>query len=103
LKPDDRRGARNDCWDWSTLSQAAKLGRTAERVYAIGWVVTTLENGRVRTRAYVCFAAAIDGNIAFMDNSRDRNGGIGEALMGQSIRDGYRQKMAYKPSIRKRQ
>jgi hypothetical protein len=38
-----------------------------------------------------------------MDNSRDRNGGIGEALMGQSIRDGYRQKMAYKPSIRKRQ
>jgi aryl-alcohol dehydrogenase-like predicted oxidoreductase len=70
-----------------------ELGRTGERVSAIGiggYHLGKQENPEDSIRL---LRSAIDRGITFMDNCWDYNGGISEVRMGQALRDGYRQKV----------
>ena len=70
-----------------------KLGKTGERVSAIGLggyhigVPATVDDSIKLVRA------AIDRGITFMDNCWDYMNGKCETWMGQGLRDGYRQKV----------
>jgi predicted aldo/keto reductase-like oxidoreductase len=76
------------------ISQYRVLGRTRERVSAIGlggWhlgLPTVDEQLSIRI-----VRTAIDRGINFMDNSWDYNGGASEIRMGKALRDGYRDKV----------
>jgi len=70
-----------------------ELGRTGERVSAIGIGGYHLGKQEDPDESIRLLRAAIDRGITFMDNCWDYNGGISEVRMGQALRDGYRQKV----------
>jgi uncharacterized protein len=70
-----------------------ELGRTGERVSAIGIGGYHLGKQENPDESIRLLRAAIDRGINFMDNCWDYNGGISEVRMGQALRDGYRQKI----------
>jgi aryl-alcohol dehydrogenase-like predicted oxidoreductase len=70
-----------------------KLGRTGERVSAIGvggWHLA-LKGVSERT-AIAIVRTALDSGINFLDNCWDYNDGKSETRMGKALRGGYRQK-----------
>jgi aryl-alcohol dehydrogenase-like predicted oxidoreductase len=69
-----------------------ELGRTDERVSAIGIGGYHLGKQQDPDESIRLLRTAIDRGITFMDNCWDYNGGISEVRMGQALRDGYRQK-----------
>src|SRR5881397_1651822 len=69
------------------------LGRTGERVSAIGLGGWHLGLGRVDEQlSFRIIRMAIDRGINFLDNSWDYNDGASEIRMGKALRDGYRSK-----------
>jgi len=70
-----------------------ELGRTGERVSAIGMGGFHIGKQQDPDESIRLIRAAIDRGITFMDNCWDYNGGISEVRMGQGLRDGYRQKV----------
>jgi uncharacterized protein len=70
-----------------------ELGRTDERVSAIGMGGYHIGKQQDPDESIRLLRAAIDRGITFMDNCWDYNGGISEVRMGQGLRDGYRQKV----------
>ena len=70
-----------------------ELGRTGERVSAIGIGGYHLGKQADPDESIHLLRSAIDRGITFMDNCWDYNGGISEVRMGQALRDGYRQKV----------
>ena len=70
-----------------------ELGRTGERVSAIGMGGYHIGKQQDPTESIRLLRGAIDRGITFMDNCWDYNGGISEVRMGQALRDGYRQKV----------
>jgi uncharacterized protein len=70
-----------------------ELGRTGERVSAIGMGGYHLGKQQDPDESIRLLRSAIDRGITFMDNCWDYNGGISEVRMGQALRDGYRQKV----------
>src|SRR3984893_4486779 len=70
-----------------------ELGRTGERVSAIGIAGYHLGKQQDPDQSIRLLRTAIDRGITFMDNCWDYNGGISEVRMGQALRDGYRQKV----------
>jgi aryl-alcohol dehydrogenase-like predicted oxidoreductase len=70
-----------------------ELGRTGERVSAIGMGGFHVGKQQDPNESIGLIRAAIDRGITFMDNCWDYNGGISEVRMGQALRDGYRQKV----------
>src|SRR5208283_4307719 len=69
-----------------------KLGRTGERVSAIGLGGYHIGIPQEEQESIRLIRSAIDRGINFMDNSWDYMDGKCEVLMGQALRDGYRQK-----------
>ena len=70
-----------------------ELGRTGERVSAIGMGGYHIGKQLDPDESIRLLRSAIDRGITFMDNCWDYNGGISEVRMGQALRDGYRQKV----------
>jgi uncharacterized protein len=70
-----------------------ELGRTGERVSAIGIGGYHIGKQEDPGESIHLLRTAIDRGITFMDNCWDYNGGISEVRMGQALRDGYRQKV----------
>jgi aryl-alcohol dehydrogenase-like predicted oxidoreductase len=70
-----------------------ELGRTGERVSAIGMGGYHIGKQQDPNDSIGLIRAAIDRGITFMDNCWDYNGGISEVRMGQALRDGYRLKV----------
>jgi predicted aldo/keto reductase-like oxidoreductase len=70
-----------------------ELGRTGERVSAIGMGGYHIGKQQDPDASIRLLRSAIDRGITFMDNCWDYNGGISEVRMGQALRDGYRQKV----------
>ena len=70
-----------------------ELGRTGERVSAIGMGGYHIGKQQDPDESIHLLRAAIDRGITFMDNCWDYNGGISEVRMGQALRDGYREKV----------
>jgi diketogulonate reductase-like aldo/keto reductase len=70
-----------------------ELGRTGERVSAIGLGGYHIGKQQDPNESIRLIRSAIDRGITFMDNCWDYNGGISEVRMGQALRDGYRQKV----------
>ena len=70
-----------------------ELGRTGERVSAIGMGGFHIGKQQDPEESIHLLRAAIDRGITFLDNCWDYNGGISEVRMGQALRDGYRQKV----------
>ena len=70
-----------------------ELGRTGERVSAIGIGGYHLGKQQDPDESIRLLRTAIDRGITFMDNCWDYNGGISEVRMGQALRDSYRQKV----------
>jgi predicted aldo/keto reductase-like oxidoreductase len=70
-----------------------ELGRTGERVSAIGLAGYHIGKQQDPDESIRLIRAAIDRGITFMDNCWDYNDGISEVWMGQALRDGYRQKV----------
>jgi aryl-alcohol dehydrogenase-like predicted oxidoreductase len=68
------------------------LGRTGERVSAIGLGGFHLGHPQDPKDAIRIVRSAIDRGINFLDNSWDYNGGESEKRMGAALRDGYREK-----------
>jgi aryl-alcohol dehydrogenase-like predicted oxidoreductase len=77
----------------STNMMYRELGRTGERVSAIGIGGYHLGKQQDPDESIHLLRSAIDRGISFMDNCWDYNGGISEVRMGQALRDGYRQKV----------
>jgi uncharacterized protein len=69
------------------------LGRTGERVSAIGMGGYHIGKQQDPNESTRLLRTAIDRGITFLDNCWDYNGGISEVRMGQALRDGYRQKV----------
>jgi aryl-alcohol dehydrogenase-like predicted oxidoreductase len=70
-----------------------ELGRTGERVSAIGMGGYHIGKQQDPNESIGLIRAAIDRGITFMDNCWDYNGGISEVRMGRALRDGYRLKV----------
>jgi aryl-alcohol dehydrogenase-like predicted oxidoreductase len=70
-----------------------ELGRTAERVSAIGMGGYHIGKQQDPDASIRLIRTAIDRGITFMDNCWDYNEGISEVRMGQALRGGYRQKV----------
>ena len=69
------------------------LGRTGERVSAIGLGGYHIGNVKSASESIRIIRSAIDRGITFMDNSWDYHGGTSEKRMGKALQDGYRQKV----------
>jgi aryl-alcohol dehydrogenase-like predicted oxidoreductase len=69
------------------------LGKTGEKVSAIGLGGYHLGHPPDPAVAIGIVRSAIDRGITFMDNSWDYNAGESERRMGTALRDGYRQKV----------
>jgi predicted aldo/keto reductase-like oxidoreductase len=85
---------------WTALAQTESngmiyrtLGRTGERVSAIGLGGFHLGHPKDPDLAVRIVRSAVDRGITFMDNCWDYNGGESERRMGAALRDGYRQKV----------
>jgi aryl-alcohol dehydrogenase-like predicted oxidoreductase len=70
-----------------------KLGRTGERVSAIGLGGSHIGNPSEESEAIRIIRSAIDRGINFMDNCWDYHDGKSEKWMGDALRDGYRNKV----------
>ena len=70
-----------------------ELGRTGERVSAIGLGGFHIGKQQDPEESIRLIRTAIDRGITFMDNCWDYNDGISEVRMGEALRDGYRQKV----------
>jgi aryl-alcohol dehydrogenase-like predicted oxidoreductase len=70
-----------------------ELGRTGERVSAIGMGGYHIGKQQDPGESIRLLRSAIDRGITFMDNCWDYNGGISEVRMGQALRNSYRQKV----------
>src|ERR1700691_49731 len=70
-----------------------ELGRTGERVSAIGMGGYHIGKQHDPDESIRLLRTAIDRGITFLDNCWDYNDGISEVRMGQALRDGYRQKV----------
>jgi uncharacterized protein len=70
-----------------------ELGKTGERVSAIGMGGYHLGRQSSPDESVNLMHAAIDHGITFMDNCWDYNDGISEVRMGQALRHGYREKV----------
>jgi aryl-alcohol dehydrogenase-like predicted oxidoreductase len=68
------------------------LGRTGERVSAIGLGGYHLGHPKDPNEAIGIVRSALDRGINFLDNCWDYNDGESERRMGLALRDGYRQK-----------
>ena len=73
--------------------QYRELGRTGEKVSAIGLGGYHVGKQADPAESIRLIRAAIDRGITFMDNCWDYNDGISEVRMGQALRDGYRNKV----------
>jgi uncharacterized protein len=73
--------------------QYRDLGRTGEKVSAIGLGGYHLGRQADPAETVHLVRTAIDRGITFMDNCWDYNDGISEVRMGQALRDGYRSKV----------
>ncbi len=73
--------------------QYRELGRTGEKVSAIGLGGYHIGKQQDPGESVRLIRAAIDRGITFMDNCWDYNEGISEVRMGQALRDGYRNKV----------
>ncbi len=73
--------------------QYRELGRTGEKVSAIGMGGYHVGKQADPSESVRLVRAAIDRGITFMDNCWDYNDGISEVRMGQALRDGYRNKV----------
>ena len=73
--------------------QYRDLGRTGEKVSAIGLGGYHIGKQADPAESVRLVRAAIDRGITFMDNCWDYNDGISEVRMGQALRDGYRNKV----------
>jgi len=69
------------------------LGKTGERVSAIGLGGSHVGHPRDEQDGIRIIRTAIDRGITFMDNCWDYAGGKCEVWMGKALRDGYRQKI----------
>jgi aryl-alcohol dehydrogenase-like predicted oxidoreductase len=69
------------------------LGRTGERVSAIGLGGSHIANPRDESEGIKIIRTAIDRGISFMDNYWDYHDGRSEVWMGDALRDGYREKV----------
>ncbi|HLO46815.1 MAG TPA: aldo/keto reductase [Kamptonema sp.] len=69
------------------------LGRTGERVSAIGLGGHHIGRIREEQESIKLIRSAIDRGINFMDNSWDYHNGRSHRWMGQALKDGYRQKV----------
>ena len=70
-----------------------KLGRTGERVSAIGLGGYHIGIPKDEQESIRLIRSAIDRGITFMDNCWDYMDGKSEVRMGKALRDGYRQKI----------
>jgi aryl-alcohol dehydrogenase-like predicted oxidoreductase len=74
-------------------SMYRRLGRTGERVSAVGLGGFHIGAPKLSDDESIrLIRAAIDGGITFLDNSWDYNEGQSEIRMGKALKDGYRQK-----------
>jgi uncharacterized protein len=73
--------------------QYRELGKTGERVSAIGMGGYHLARQASPGESISLMHAGIDHGITFMDNCWDYNDGISEVRMGQALRHGYREKV----------
>ncbi len=69
------------------------LGRTGERVSAIGLGGSHIGNLKTQDESIKLIRAAINRGITFMDNCWDYHNGESEIRMGKALRDGYRKKV----------
>lgn len=69
------------------------LGRTGERVSAIGLGGFHIGKIKEEAESIKLIRSAIDRGINFMDNSWDYHNGRSERWMGKALKDGYRQKV----------
>jgi hypothetical protein len=69
------------------------LGRTGERISAIGLGGYHIGKQADEQESIALIRRAIDGGITFMDNCWDYNRGASEIRMGKAMRDGYREKV----------
>jgi uncharacterized protein len=70
-----------------------ELGKTGEKVSAIGLGGYHLGKQDDPQESIRLIRSAIDRGITFMDNCWDYNDGLSEVRMGQALRDGYRSKV----------
>src|SRR5438552_3893216 len=70
-----------------------KLGRTGERVSAIGLGGYHIGLAKDEQESTRIIRTAVDRGINFMDNCWDYHDGKSEVWMGKALRDGYRQKV----------
>ena len=75
------------------------LGRTGQRVSAIGLGGFHIGNPKDEQEAVRIIRSAIDGGITFMDNSWDYHNGASEVRMGKALRDGYRRRVVLMTKI----
>jgi aryl-alcohol dehydrogenase-like predicted oxidoreductase len=73
--------------------QHRTLGRTGERVSAVGLGGFHMAKTPDAGESTRIIRSAIDGGITFMDNCWDYHGGASEERMGAALRDGYRQRV----------
>ncbi len=73
--------------------QYRKLGRSGEKVSAIGLGGFHLGMPKDPAESTRIVRTAIDGGINFMDNCWDYHDGDSEVRMGRALRDGYRKKV----------
>src|SRR5256885_12235585 len=69
------------------------LGRTGEKVSAIGLGGHHIGRPKDRAEGIRLAGSAIDRGITFMDNCWDYHDGESERRMGEALRDGYRQRV----------
>ncbi|HVT97419.1 MAG TPA: aldo/keto reductase, partial [Acidobacteriaceae bacterium] len=69
-----------------------ELGRTGERVSAIGLGGFHVGKQSDAQESVRLIRSAIDRGITFLDNCWDYNAGASEVRMGQALQDGYRQR-----------
>jgi predicted aldo/keto reductase-like oxidoreductase len=70
-----------------------KLGRTGERVSAIGLGGYHIGVPATEDEGIRIIRTAVDRGINFLDNCWDYHGGKSEVWMGKALRDGYRKKV----------
>src|SRR6201994_3283780 len=70
-----------------------ELGRTGERVSAIGMGGYHIGKQQDPDESIRLLRTAIDRGITFLDNCWDYNDGISEVRMGKALADGYRNKV----------
>lgn len=68
------------------------LGKTGERVSALGLGGSHIGAGLTSREAVKIIRTAIDRGLTFMDNSWDYHEGESEIRLGKALRDGYRKK-----------